>query len=91
MLLSILFLFPRVAGLHFCKPLLLACSHSGPRNGSFAAGIVNEIESVTSVWRLGPAQREARGTPAREVRRLEDVLIVPSFPVETQAGLLLLR
>jgi len=44
---------------------------------------VNEIESVTSVWRL---ELVARGTPAREVRRLEDVLIVPSFPAETQAG-----
>ena len=50
--------------------------------GTFAAGLVYEIESVTSVWR---PELTARGTPAREVRRLEDVLIVPSFAVETQA------
>lgn len=38
-----------------------------------------EIDSVTSVWR---PEISARGTPAREVRRLEDASIVTSF----QAG-----
>jgi hypothetical protein len=40
-----------------------------------------EIESVTSVWRWTFGAM----TPAREVRRLEDVPIVLSFPPETQA------
>jgi hypothetical protein len=48
-----------------------------------AVEIVFGIESVTSVWRPEP---KARGTPAREVRRLEDVFIVLSFAAETQAA-----
>ena len=60
------------------------CAHIPARKiGASAVGIVFEIESVTSVWRPEPT---ARGTPAREVRRLEDVPIVPSFAVETQAA-----
>ena len=51
-----------------------------------AVEIFFDIESVTSVWR---PESTARGTPAREVRRLEDVLIVPSLAVETQAVLAL--
>lgn len=53
-----------------------------------AVEIFFDIESVTSVWRSEPG---ARGTPAREVRRLEDVFIVTSFAVETQAAKLLIR
>ena len=48
-----------------------------------AVEIVFGIESVTSVWRPEP---RARGTPAREVRRLEDVFIVLSFAAETQVN-----
>jgi hypothetical protein len=51
--------------------------------GASAVGIVFEIESVTSVWRPEPT---ARRTPAREVRRLEHVPMVPSFAVEAQAA-----
>jgi hypothetical protein len=55
------------------------------REVAVAAAVVIffDSESVTSVWRPEPG---ARGTPAREVRRLEDVFIVPSFAVETQAA-----
>jgi len=56
---------------------------SAGKIGASAIGIVYEIESVTSIWRPEPT---TRGTPAREVRRLEDVPIVPSFAVETQAA-----
>jgi hypothetical protein len=72
-----------MAGSHICEPLLLARhSHSSRVAGTSAVGCFAEIESVTSVWR---PERLARGPPAREVRRLEDVPIVPSFRAATQA------
>src|ERR1035438_1624782 len=74
---------PQMAGSHICEPLLLARhSHFSRVACTSAVGCFAEIESVTSVWR---PERLARGPPAREVRRLEDVSIVPSFRAETQA------
>ena len=49
--------------------------------GLAAVGYFAEIESVASVWRL---EISARGTPAREVRRLEDASMVNAFADETQ-------
>jgi len=45
------------------------------------------FDLVTSVWR---PENLARGTPAREVRRLEDVSMVPSFRPRMQVQKLLL-
>src|SRR5215469_4346043 len=85
MLLSFVTSFARgVAGLPHCKTAL-AFSHARTkfRERSKSAVESLEIEPVTSVWRPEPL---ARRTPAREVRRLEDVLMVPSFAAETQAA-----
>jgi hypothetical protein len=49
--------------------------------GLAAVGYFAEIDSVASVWR---PEILARGTPAREVRRLEDTTMVNGFPAETQ-------
>jgi hypothetical protein len=51
------------------------------RNGLAAVGYFAEIDSVASVWR---PEISARGTPAREVRRLEDTSMVNGFSAETQ-------
>jgi hypothetical protein len=55
------------------------------KNGRAAVGYFAESISVASVWRL---EISARGTPAREVRRLEDTSMVNSFSAEAQVQIL---